>query len=79
MRLFLLHFGREVSVYAFCGTLAAKANLTKTISSGEKRVWPDGKHLNDVSSGERAIWPDETANRKSSSASEPPHRARRSA
>ena len=58
MRLFLLHFGREVSVYAFCGTLAAKANLTKTISSGEKGVWPDGKHLNDVSSGERAIWPD---------------------
>ena len=79
MRLFLLHFGREISVYAFCGTLAAKANLTKTISSGEKRVWPEENVEIVFPSGERAIWPDETANRKSSSASEPPHRARRSA
>ena len=38
------------------------------------------EHLQNVfASGERAVWPDETANRKSSSASEPPHRARRSA
>ena len=29
----------------------------KVISSGEKPVWPDGKHLNIVSSGERRVWP----------------------
>ena len=36
-----IHFGREVSIYAFCGTMAAKVNLKSEVSSGERRVWPD--------------------------------------
>ena len=49
----------------------------KVIPSGEKPVCPDEIALNDVSSGERVVVPDETNNRES--ASEPHHRARRSA
>ena len=30
------------------------------ISSGERRLWPDGKRLNCVSSTETGIWPDDT-------------------
>ena len=37
-----LHLGREVSIYVFCGTLAAKVNLRSAVSSGERPVWPDG-------------------------------------
>lgn len=61
MRLFSLHLGREVSIYAFCSTVAAKVNLVSCLNvlpSGERPVWPDGEHLNDVSSGERQVWPD---------------------
>ena len=32
----------EVSIYVFCGTLAAKVNLRSAVSSGEKPFWPDG-------------------------------------
>ena len=49
------------------------------VSSGEMRLLPDGSELNVSPYGEKGIWPYETANRKNSSASEPPHRARRSA
>ena len=38
-----IHFGREVSIYAFCGTLAAKVNLKSEVSSSERPFWPDGK------------------------------------
>lgn len=41
--LFKLYLGREVSIYAFCGTMAAKVNLKSEVSSGERRVWLDGK------------------------------------
>ena len=54
-------------------------NSLNDFPSGEKPVWPEENVEIVFPSGERAIWPDETANRKSSSASEPPHRARRSA
>ena len=37
------------------------------ISSGERQVWPDGKHLNSVSSTETAIWPDGNAPKPSRS------------
>ena len=53
-----LHLGREVSIYAFCGTLAAKVNLTSAVSSGEKGVGPDGRRLNIVLSTEIRVWPD---------------------
>ena len=56
-----LHLGREVPVYAFCGTSAAKVNLINcknVFPSGEKGFWPEEKHLNDVSSTERRVWPD---------------------
>ena len=48
MRLFQLHLGREVSIYALYGTVAAKVNLINC-----ENVFP---------SGERRICPDETAN-----------------
>ena len=50
----------EVSIYVFCGTLAAKVNLRSAVSSGERPVWPDGKDKSEVSSGEKPVWPDET-------------------
>ena len=59
-RLCKLHLGREVSIYVFCGTLAAKVNLRSTVSSGEKRVLPDGRDQSEVSSGKKPVWPDET-------------------
>ena len=37
------------------------------ISSGERQVWPDGKHLNSVSSPERQVCPDGNARRRSAS------------
>ena len=37
------------------------------ISSGEKQVLPDGKHLNSVSSPERQFCPDGNARRRSAS------------
>ena len=52
--------------------------LLDVVLSGEKPLWLDGNAPNDVLSGERQVCPDETANRISSIASEPPHRARRS-
>lgn len=58
MKLFSLHLGREVPIYAFCGILAAKVNLLKAIPSAETGIWPDGKLLNDVSSTERLVPPD---------------------
>ena len=54
-------------------------NSLNDFPSGEKGVGPYENAFNVVPSGERPVWPDETANRKSSSASEPLHRARRSA
>ena len=59
-----LHLGRDVPVYAFCGTSAAKVNLINcknVFPSGEKGFWPEEKHLNDVSSTERRVWPDGNA------------------
>ena len=32
MRLFSLHLGKTMPVYAFCGTLAAKVNLTSVFA-----------------------------------------------
>ena len=48
-------------VYAFCGTLAAKVNLTKTIPSGEMRVWPEETARNVFPSGEKGVGPYENA------------------
>ena len=44
MRPYKLHLGRKVSIYAFCGTLAAKViliNCKNVFASGEKGVCPD--------------------------------------
>ena len=48
MRPCKLHLGREVSIYAFCGTLAAKViliNCENVFPSGERPVWPDVRRL----------------------------------
>ena len=61
MRLFQLHLGREVSVYALYGTLAAKANLINrenVFPSGERRVCPDESVEIAFPSGEKGVWPD---------------------
>ena len=83
MRPCKLHLGRKVSIYAFCGTLAAKViliNCENVFPSGERPVWPDVRRLNIVLSTEIRVWPDgNAAGCYSSSASEPPHRTRRSA
>ena len=62
MRPCKLHLGREVSIYAFCDTLAAKVNLINcenVFPSGISWFLPDGKRFNIVSSGEKALWPEE--------------------
>ena len=48
MRPCKLHLGRKVSIYAFCGTLAAKViliNCENVFPSGKKGVGPDGRRL----------------------------------
>lgn len=67
MRLFSRHLDREMPIYAFCGTLAAKVKLTKAIPSTETGIWPDGRPLDEFSSGERQVWPDENVLRPSRS------------
>ena len=60
MRLFQLHLGREVSIYALYGTLAAKVNLINcknVFPSGERRVCPDESVEIAFPSGERWVWP----------------------
>ena len=60
VRLFQLHLGREVSIYALYGTLAAKVNLINcenVFPYGEKGVCPDGSKLNVSPYGERVVWP----------------------
>ena len=52
MRPYKLHLGRKVSIYAFCGTLAAKViliNCKNVFASGERPVWPDVRRLNEFS------------------------------
>ena len=38
MRLFKFHLGMEVSIYAFCGTLAAKVNLLNSLFGRTKLI-----------------------------------------
>ena len=38
MKLFKFHLGREVSIYAFCSTLAAKVILTSSVSMASRPV-----------------------------------------
>ena len=60
MRLFQLHLGREVSIYALYGTLAAKVNLINcenVFPSGERRICPDESVEIAFPSGERWVWP----------------------
>ena len=68
MRLYKLHIGREVSIYAFCGILAAKVKLMSVVARPLISLplapfvictnYSDFHGRNVIPSDESGVWPD---------------------